>query len=581
MEYEKYINEIKSRNNIVDVISSYIELNHKGGRFWACCPFHHEKTPSFSVDENRQMYFCFGCKASGDVIKFVEKVESTDFMGALTILANKVGMDPPHFTNIDNAEMQAKYKEKKRLYLLLKDTALFYHKVLRSEKGQDARKYLHSRGLTDLTITKFGLGYSPDWTSVIRFLEKKGYKKEEMETSGVISSKNGRTYDAYGERVMFPVIDSMKQVVAFSGRSLGDTKYAKYKNTTDTAVFKKGKVLYGLNLIKQLRIEEEVKNIILVEGQMDAITVYNAGFKNVVASMGTAFTKDQAKLLKYMDEVIVSYDGDEAGIKGAIRAIDLLKAEGLVVRVVQMPKGQDPDEVIKSRGKEGYKKLLDNALVGTEFKLQCVRNIYSYNNPAERAKFVRGMLKAIVSLDDRAEEEFYLKEIRDETGLSLVALESDLDDIRRGEKPSRLSLSNNSNDSADLKAVRFMLARAIDEKCEFKDIEYMDNFIANPVHRKIFEIIKSGIKLSPNEYYQKLSEDNHEELGNILNINQIEGITEDSEDDYYNQVRIRYRKLILRQKLEKLNIELAAEEDSDKKRKIIKEITNISLEINN
>ncbi|MEG1520548.1 MAG: DNA primase, partial [Clostridia bacterium] len=288
-EFATFLEQLKTKLDIIDVVSKYVVLNKKGSKYWGCCPFHHEKTPSFSVDAIKQFYYCFGCKEAGDVVKFVQKVEGVDFMGAITILANQAGMEVPALgggtRDADFAEKKAK---RKRVYELLRESAKYYNKMLKTPQAKTVNEYLAGRGLSQSTITKFGLGFSPDWTSSIVYLTKLGYSEEELVESGIAGNKNGRLYDVYAERIKFPVIDNFGEEVAFSGRTLDKHAQAKYKNTADTIAFNKKKILYGLNLVKKLKVKQDVKNIILVEGQMDAISVYEAGFHNVVASMGTA-----------------------------------------------------------------------------------------------------------------------------------------------------------------------------------------------------------------------------------------------------------------------------------------------------
>ena len=329
---QEFLHALKQKNDIVEVIGSYVKLDRKGGNHWACCPFHHEKTPSFSVSEADQFYHCFGCGVSGDVVKFVREIESTDFMGAVRILAAKAKMPVPE-SNYDTEEAAKRRKKREAIVKIVLDSARFYLSNLYSgDKRADAYlQYISGRGLAPTTVKKFGLGASLDYNSLPEYLAGKGYFKEDLIDSGVlsVSEKNGRLYDSQGERLVFPIINAFDEVVGFSGRKLEKVKFGKYKNTSTTLLFDKSKTLYNVNLLKKLKREQPINEVIFVEGQMDAITLYQAGFKNVVATMGTALTKDQARLAKrYTDKILISYDGDFAGQKADSRGLEILKEAG-------------------------------------------------------------------------------------------------------------------------------------------------------------------------------------------------------------------------------------------------------------
>ena len=317
-EFATFLRELKARNDIVEVIRSYVSVDRKGGNYWACCPFHHEKTPSFAVNEADQFYHCFGCQESGDVIKFVQEIESTDFMGAVRILATRAKLTVPE-NNFDTEEAARKKKKRDNMSKILLDTARFYLSNLYSgdERAEVHLQYISNRGLAPSTVKKFGLGASLDFYSLPEYLSGKGYFREDLVDSGVLASNDkGRLYDALGGRLIFPIINAMDEVIGFGGRVLEKTKFGKYKNTKETLLFDKSKTLYNINLLKKLKREQPIKDVIIVEGYMDTISLYQAGFKNVVASMGTSLTKEQARLVKrYTDNVLISYDGDFAGQK--------------------------------------------------------------------------------------------------------------------------------------------------------------------------------------------------------------------------------------------------------------------------
>ena len=367
---DKFIEELKNKIDIVDFIGQYAHLQLKGGQYWACCPLpgHSERTPSFAVNKDAQFYHCFGCGKGGDVIKFAQEVESLDFMEAVTFLCNKYNIEMP-VSEKEDKELKVKLSKKERLLALLKDTALFYVHNLKLPAAKPYLDYMEKRGLTKSVIIRFGLGASLDYNSLPAYLRKKGYTEAEMLDSGAVSKNaSGYLYDCQAERLIIPMINNFGDVVAFSGRILEKTAgVGKYKNTRETSVFIKSRTLFNINNLKREKNGEGIPYVIVVEGHMDAVSVYNAGFKCVVASMGTALTIDQTKLLKrYSNNVIICYDGDAAGQKGMIRGLEILKGEGLNVKVVCLPDGYDPDDVIRKLGADEFKKLLDNALPLTD-----------------------------------------------------------------------------------------------------------------------------------------------------------------------------------------------------------------------
>lgn len=405
--FKDWLEELKSRVNIVDVVEGYVSLNRKGGKYWACCPFHHEKTPSFSVDE-AGMYYCFGCHKGGDVISFVQDIEHTDFMGAVSILAAKAGMTVPEFSKKGDSAGISKRK-RDRLYNLMREAASFYHKALMSDAGKAARDYLDGRGITRPTLTSFGLGFAPG-SGLIDRLREMGYSNDEMLDAGVAgTSKSGRLYDVLGGRLIVPIINNLKQVIAFGGRVLEKGEQPKYRNTKETVIFDKSKELFGQHTIKKAMIEGAVDSVIMVEGYMDVISLYQAGIKNCMASMGTALTVQQSRLLKrYADKVYISYDGDFAGQKATMRGLDILYGEGLSVKVVSIPGGKDPDEYVREFGKRGYMDLLSQAKPLFEYKLDKLAEGYDLNVAEDRGAYVVEAVKVLYELKNPAQVEAYM-----------------------------------------------------------------------------------------------------------------------------------------------------------------------------
>ncbi|MBR2874935.1 MAG: DNA primase [Clostridia bacterium] len=589
MERADFLVQLKNRVNIVDVIGKYMNLTRKGNKYWGCCPFHREDTPSFAVDEIRQFYYCFGCHESGDVIKFIEKAESTDFMGAVEHLAKQVGMEVPRFSGKGADELAEKKQKRQRAYSLLKETAIFYNKELYKESQSQKLSYLLNRGLSRSTITRFGLGASPDWTSVIRYLKGKGYTEEEMVEAGVAGTKDGKVYDAYANRVIIPIIDSFGQVVAFGGRTLESKAQAKYKNTSDTIAFNKRKVLYGLNLVKKQKLKENVDSLILVEGYMDAIAVYDAGFKNVVASMGTALTKEQAKLMHYVcDKVYVCYDGDSAGMKGAILAQNVLEEEGVNAKIVLLRDKLDPDEVIRRFGVNEYQKALDNALDSTAFKFKILADRFDIKDAAQKKKYLENALRVITTLKTEAEKEEWLKNTSHYTKISVDALKKDMAKLEKGEQVMEDVLEEKDSKKFDAltKAIVCGLNYCIDKDVDFNSIAILDDYIKDPTDRKIFTYLKEsqGKELIPSMLFDVLEEDEYNRLVYVLNFKETEGLLgEDNKgrkEEYFSDCLNVYKLAKKEEDLLRLKEMYKESIDLQEKRQIAIDIQNTTKELN-
>lgn len=423
--FSEWLEKLKSKTDIAEVISSYVHLEEKGSRKWACCPFHHEKTPSFCVHSQTQTYYCFGCHVGGDVITFVQEIEHTDFMGAVKILADKYHVEIPDFSRRDGNAALKKHKDK--LYEMMRDTAAYYHQNLMGDGGKPAREYLARRGISAQTARIFGLGYSIGKQQLISYLAAKGYSQENMIEAGIADKSQSGCYDTMAGRLIVPIINNLKQVIAFGGRVLDDS-LPKYKNTRETILFNKSKEIFGQHSVKKLKLEGPVNELIMVEGYMDVISLFQSGVKNAVASMGTALTAEQAKLIKrYVNKIIICYDGDSAGQKATMRGLDILYAEGLDVRVVSLPDNLDPDEYVRKYGKDSYLKLLVEAKPLFEHKLNVIASKYDLSSPQEKGKYAVEAMNAIKVLEDPAMVEAYIGYVAKMTGLSTETLRRQFD----------------------------------------------------------------------------------------------------------------------------------------------------------
>ncbi len=424
---EDIINEIKYRNDIETAISSYVNLKRRGKNLVGLCPFHSEKTPSFTVYPENGSFYCFGCGVGGDVFTFTGLIENLDYIEAVKLLAERSSITLPQDGYDDSMQ-----KLKNKIYDINRDTARFFHSYLMSEGGKWALDYLLGRGLTLKTIKHFGLGAAPDsWDSLIKHLKAKGYSESDMLAANVIGkNQRGNIYDRFIKRVMFPIINIRGNIIAFSGRAMPgeDKQGGKYVNTSDTPVYKKSANLFGMNFAKNV-CEDRV---ILVEGNMDVISLHQAGFENAVAPLGTSFTTEQINLLsRYTKEIVLTLDADAAGQKAIRRASELLGNSGLKVRVVTIPDGKDPDEYIKKNGADRFKALLDGAVSDMEYKLLTAANGINLESEDGRLKYLSAAAEVVATSNDVMERDIYIGRLSDKYGVSRTALTAKIDEIRR------------------------------------------------------------------------------------------------------------------------------------------------------
>ena len=422
-----WLDELRARADIVQIVSGYVTLKRNGHRYWGLCPFHGEKTASFSVDSERQLYYCFGCKASGSVIQFVMDMERLEFPEAVKHLADQLHMPLPQME--EDPDYQRRRTQRDRLLSANKEAARFFHQTLFTPAGKPMLDYLKGRGLTDSVIRKFGLGAAPNsWDALTKHLTEQGYTQEELRLVGLTvireaepatensPAKPRRAYDMFRNRAIFPIIDQYGNVLAFGGRALGNVQ-PKYLNTSDTPVFNKRLGVYAANL---LRKERHLDHVVLVEGYMDVVALTQFGVPGVCATLGTALTPEQAKLLKrFAPKVYISYDGDSAGQNAILRGLDILKAEGIPARVLDFPDGLDPDEFIRRDGLEGFKKL--PALTPETYRMRRLKTQYDLSSPEGRTEYARACAKVLQDLEP-VELETHLQELMLQTGFTREVL---------------------------------------------------------------------------------------------------------------------------------------------------------------
>ncbi len=405
MYSSEIIEEVVSRNDIVDVISGYIKLKKNGSSYSGLCPFHNEKSPSFSVSPSRQLYHCFGCGVGGNVITFVMEYENYTFLEAVKMLADRVGMALPE---TDYSSEERKLKDMKaRLLEINKIAATYYYRQLRTEQGSLGLNYLKKRGLSDETINRFGLGYATQTSGgLYKYIKEQGYDDGLLKETGLFTYERG-VNDKFWNRVMFPIMDINNKVIGFGGRVMGDAK-PKYLNSPETKLFDKSKNLYGLNIARTAR----KSNLIICEGYMDVIALHQAGFNQAVASLGTALTPGQARLMKrYTDNVLITYDSDEAGTKAALRAIPILKEAGLSTKVINMSPYKDPDEFIKALGAEAFQERIDKAQNSFMYEISVLEKQYDRKDPEGATNFEKSVAEKLVGFAERLERDNYLKAV--------------------------------------------------------------------------------------------------------------------------------------------------------------------------
>lgn len=496
------IEEVRQKNDIVDVVSQYVKLTRKGSSYFGLCPFHNEKTPSFSVTPGKQMYYCFGCGAGGNVFNFIMEYENYTFGEALKYLADRAGVELPQIEY--SKEVREKAQERAELLEINKQAAQYFYYQLRTEKGAQGYQYLTGRGLSEETMRKFGLGYSDKFGGgLYQFLKSKGYGDDRLRESGLfnVDERHGM-YDKFWNRVIFPIMDVNNRVIGFGGRVMGDGK-PKYLNSPETKIFDKSRNLYGLNVARTTRR----KYLILCEGYMDVISMHQAGFTNAVASLGTALTSGHASLLKrYTQEVLLLYDSDEAGVRAALRAIPILREAGVNSRVVNLRPYKDPDEFIKNLGAEAFEERLEQASDSFMFRVSIAESEFPMEEPQGQNRFFEHCAEMLLELKDELERNLYIeaivKKYRGQYGISVedlrkrvntLALKGTPAERRIQPKKSQEGAPKKKKDSASDQAQKLMLTWIVTYPKIFDKVaQYLtpEDFVV-PLYREVARMLFS------------------------------------------------------------------------------------------
>lgn len=580
----EFLQQLRDRVDIVPLVSSYVEVNRRGRTYWACCPFHHEKTPSFCIYEDEQSFHCYGCGVSGDVFTFVMKMENLDFLDSVQLLAKRVGLPLPEYK--DDADVIALKKKRDRFLSLLKDANDHYKSNL--SKSQKALDYIKKRELTDNEVNEFEIGYSIGWEDVVKYLRDKGYKDSEMLEIGIArQNESGVLYDFFAFRLMFPLFNKFGDCVGFSGRDLDGTSPAKYKNSTQSIVFDKSSTIFAFNKVKKLAMAQKIEYVILCEGQIDVIAMHKAGFNTAMACLGTALTEIHAKeISRVCKKVILCLDGDSAGVNATLKALPILRAQGIEVKVASIVGGKDPDEVIKVCGREKMQEIVENAMDSIEFEIRALAKQYNLNDIADRTKFISGAFKILSIFKTYSEKEVYIPIISSLSNISPTVVRADLS---KDSTYSAQSIEKTQNEDvcsfdALIKSQQFILGSLIYGK-DYAKLDYgFDLCLKNPSLIKIYEFVMD--KKSKNEKINVASifdlfDD--EEIDNA--VNEIIGFNLDSFGDSAEK---HFKKCVQKILLKQLEVEqeltlkaLKEEKDVTKQADLLKKINEIILKKNN
>ncbi len=583
---EDLIEEIRSSNDIVDVISQYVVLKRSGRNFFGLCPFHKEKSPSFSVSPDKQIFHCFGCGVGGNVIHFISKIENIDFKETLELLAERAGIPLPDNNSYEDNKKQ---NIKSNIYKINEYTAKFFHENLYKPTSKQAQEYIKLRKLDNKTLKSFLIGYSTTYNELYKALIKEGFKEEDILASGLVSKTDEGTYiDRFRKRLMFPIQDVKGKVIAFGGRVLDDSK-PKYINSSENLVYSKGRNLYGLNVAKQNKLDE----IIIVEGYMDAVSLFQRGITNVVASLGTALTEAQGRLLrKYSQKIVIGYDSDGAGQAATIRGLEILQNLGCDVRVLQIEGAKDPDEFVVKYGSGRFNIIVEKAISLIEFKIKILSKDLDLENINDKIRFLNEIAKVLASVDNEIEKEIYIDKISNEYKISKEAIYAEVN--KQSEK------INNVNSNI-LEKRTIIKAKKQDDSMPKEDLKRENMIISliinNNAYGRIKDIIKpEDLKLVQN---QKILRKLYEEFqkgdinsNNVLNLFEdqdlINHLTEILAGDYeiinvdkaIEDIINKYKEEKLRNKkeeiMEKINNKTISPEE---KTELLKEVMNINREL--
>ena len=585
---DELLEEVRSRNDIVDIISQYVTLKRKGRNFFGLCPFHNEKSPSFSVSPDKQIFKCFGCGKGGNVFHFLMNAENISFVEAVQILAERANIELPKNSG-DEDEKQVQLKNE--VYKVNEAAAMFYHETLYKPTSKVAQEYVKKRKLGNNTLKAFLIGYAPMNNELFNHLKSKGFSTEAMLASNLIGrSEKGIYYDKFKHRLMIPIQDVRNRYIAFGGRVLDDSK-PKYINSPEDIVYSKGRNLFGLNVAKR-NSNGMLKEILIVEGYMDAISLYQRGITNVVASLGTALTDAQGRLLRRnAEKVILGYDADGAGQTAILRGMDILKNLGVDIRVLQISDAKDPDEYVIKYGADRFKKCMEDAISVVEFKVKILKQTLDLNNTNDKIKFLNEIAKTLASVDNSMEREVYIDKIGKTYGISTEAIQSEINKLTNKE-PDKKKIENTSV------IIKKNEEKTIDENVlrREKMLIYLLINYSDKTFKRISSVVKTDYiqdasnKIIIDKIFEKLQESQNPEdvlnwfedqdmvsylagvLSNDFEINDVDKAIEDVEKTYLKEAKISRRDEII-------EILKSPDLDKDEKANLEKELNNIIIDL--
>lgn len=587
---EELIEEIRSSNDIVDVISKYVTLKRSGRNFFGLCPFHKEKSPSFAVSPDKQIFHCFGCGVGGNVIHFISKIEGLDFKDTLELLANRVNIELP---TLDNLEDDKTARLKSKVYEINKIAAEFYHENLYKPTSKIAQEYIKKRKLDNRTLKAFLIGYAGNFNELYLLLKQKGYTEEEMLASSLVKrTENGGYMDSFRKRLMFPIQDVRERVIAFGGRVLDDSK-PKYINSPENIVYSKGRNLFGLNVAKK----HDTRKIIIVEGYMDAISLYQRGITNVVASLGTAMTEAQGRLLRrYSEQVILGYDADGAGQAAILRGMEILQNLGCDIRVLQIEGAKDPDEYVLKYGPERFQKCVDNAISLVEFKVKVLLKELNIENTNDKIKFLNEIAKILAKVTNQMEREIYVDKIAKEYKISKEAIYAEVNKLMYKDNQGSKKLEKrvvtmvpkeekeNSVSDAVLKRENLVIYLLINEysKCYEKiknliTLNYIQDDTNKQILKKMYEEFEKGNSNTSQllDWFQDEKVISHitEIMAGDFEITDVNKAIDDLISIYEKEKLINRRNEILKK------LESVSEAGSEEVKELEKELNDIILKL--
>ena len=587
---DELIEEIRSSNDIVDVISKYVTLKRSGRNFFGLCPFHKEKSPSFAVSPDKQIFHCFGCGAGGNVIHFISKIEGLDFKDTLELLANRVNIELP---TLDNLEDDKTARLKSKVYEINKIAAEFYHENLYKPTSKTAQEYIKKRKLDNRTLKAFLIGYAGNFNELYLLLKQKGYTEEEMLASSLVKrTENGGYMDSFRKRLMFPIQDVRERVIAFGGRVLDDSK-PKYINSPENIVYSKGRNLFGLNVAKK----HDTRKIIIVEGYMDAISLYQRGITNVVASLGTAMTEAQGRLLRrYSEQVILGYDADGAGQAAILRGMEILQNLGCDIRVLQIEGAKDPDEYVLKYGPERFQKCVENAISLVEFKVKVLLKELNIENTNDKIKFLNEIAKILAKVTNQMEREIYVDKIAKEYKISKEAIYAEVNKLMYKDSQGSKKLEKrvvtmvpkeekeNSVSEAVLKRENLVIYLLINEysKCYEKiknliTLNYIQDDTNKQILKKMYEEFEKGNSNTSQllDWFQDEKVISHitEIMAGDFEITDVDKAIDDLISIYEKEKLISRRNEILKK------LESVSEAGSEEVKELEKELNDIILKL--